>query len=93
LKNQQEVKKIFSGKQGEHTLKTQVIIHQKSSYIIRLGHSRGKIYDFRLFKTSSIRFAKLLKIIADKGYQGINKIHQLSKTPIKQLRGKKLTKE
>jgi hypothetical protein len=86
-------KKIFSVKQGEHTLKTQVIIHQKSSYIICLGHIRGKIYDFRLFKTSSIRFGELLKVIAYKGYQGISKIHQLSETPIKQLRGKKLTKE
>ncbi len=50
------------------------------------------MHDFRLFKTSGVRFGKLLKVIADKGYQGISKIHQLSATPIKRLKGKKLTK-
>lgn len=86
-------KKFFSGKQGEHTLKTQVIVCQKSGQIICLGHGKGRIHDFRLFKTSGIRFGELLKVIADKGYQGISKIHRLSETPIKKPRGKKLTKE
>lgn len=36
---------------------------------------------------------ELLKVIADKGYQGISKIHQLSETPMKKLKGKKLTKD
>jgi len=35
----------------------------------------------------------LLKVIADKGYQGISKIHQLSETPMKKFLGKKLTKD
>lgn len=47
----------------------------------------------KLFKTSGVRFGELLKVIADKGYQGISKIHRLSETPIKKSRGKKLTKE
>lgn len=84
-------KRFFSGKQGEHTLKTQVIIHQKSRQIICLGHGLGRIHDFRLFKNSGVKFGELLKVIADKGYQGITKIHQLSETPIKKLKGKKLT--
>ena len=86
-------KKFFSGKQGEHTLKTQVVIHQKSSQIICLGHAKGRMHDFKLFKTSGVKFEKLLKVIADKGYQGIHKIHQLSETPIKKSNGKKLTEE
>ena len=86
-------KRFFSGKQGEHTLKTQVVIHQKTSQIICLAHGLGRIHDFRLFKSSGIKFGELLKVIADKGYQGINKIHQLSETPIKKLKGKNLTKE
>ncbi len=85
-------KKFFSGKQREHTLKTQVVINQKSSQIICLGHGQGRIHDFRLFKTSRVRFGELLKVIADKGYQGIKKIHQLSETPVKKAKGKKLTK-
>ncbi len=85
-------KKFFSGKQREHTLKTQVVIDQKSSQIICLGYGQGRIHDFRLFKTSRVRFGELLKVIADKGDQGIKKIHQLSETPVKKAKGKKLTK-
>ncbi len=86
-------KMFFSGKQGEHTLKTQVVVHQKNGQVICLGHGKGRIHDFRLFKTSGVRFGELLKVIADKGYQGIKKIHQLSETPIKKLKGKKLTEQ
>ena len=92
-KPQKGQKKFFSGKQREHTLKTQVIIHQRSSKIICLGHGTGRIHDFRLFKDSGIKFGQLLKVIADKGYQGIVKIHKLSQTPIKKPKDKKLTQE
>ncbi|WP_293112598.1 transposase family protein [Moorena sp. SIO4G3] len=52
----------------------------------------GKMHDFQLFKTSGIKINKLVKIIADKGYQGISKIHELSETPIKKPKGKNLNK-
>lgn len=86
-------KRFFSGKQKKHTLKTQVIVQQKTAKIICLSHGKGKSHDFCLFKTSGAKFSELLKVIADKGYQGIAKIHQLSETPIKKKKGKKLTKE
>lgn len=86
-------KRFYSGKKGEHTLKTQVVFGQKTGKIICLAHEKGKTHDFRLFKSSNVRFHKLLKVIADKGYQGIAKIHKLSKTPVKKPRGGKLTKE
>lgn len=70
---------------GLLTLKTQVVVRQKSGQVICLEHGKGRIHDFRLFKTSGVRFGELLKVIADKGYQGIKKIHQLSETPIKKL--------
>ena len=50
---------------------------QKNSQVICLGHGKVIINDFRLFKTSSVRFGDLLKVIADKGYQVIAEIHQL----------------
>ena len=84
-------KGFFSGKQKEHTLKTQVIVDQKTLRIICLAHGKGKIHDFRLFKSSGVKFNGILKIMADKGYQGIAKIHELSETPIKKKKGKKLT--
>ena len=84
---------FYSGKQKEHTLKTQLIIEKKTLKIICLKHGKGKTHDFKLFKNSGIKFRGLLKLIADKGYQGIAKIHKLSETPIKKPKGGKLTKE
>jgi hypothetical protein len=51
------------------------------------------VHDFKLFQNSGVRVGDLIKIIADKGYQGIAKIHKLSETPIKRKKGKKLSKE
>ncbi|QFS50785.1 Transposase [Nostoc sphaeroides CCNUC1] len=47
-----------------------MVIHQKSSQIICLEHGLGRIHDFKLFKSSGVKFGELLKVIADKGYQG-----------------------
>ncbi len=85
-------KRFYSGKQGGHTLKTQAIIGQKTLKIMCLGHGKGRNHDFRLFKNSGVKFHKLVKLIADKGYQGIAKIHDKSETPIKKPKGGKLTK-
>ena len=81
------------GKQREHTIKTQLIIQQKSEKILCLVNGKGRTHDFKLFKNSGVKFGTLMKVIADKGYQGIAKIHQLSETPIKKKKGKKLTLE
>ena len=85
-------KSFYSGKKKQHTLKTQVVFGQKSSQIICLAHDKGKTHDFKLFKNSQTRFHQLIKVIADKGYQGIAKLHNLSQTPIKKSKKKKLTK-
>lgn len=92
-KPKENQKSFYSGKQGEHTLKTQVIIDLKSLKIICLASGKGRVHDFKLFKESGVRVGDLIKMIADKGYQGIKKIHELSETPIKKKKGKKLTKE
>ena len=86
-------KQFYSGKQREHTLKTQLVIQQKSGLIVCLVNGKGRTHDFKLFKNSGVKFGTLIKVIADKGYQGIAKIHKLSETPIKKPKGEKLTKE
>lgn len=86
-------KQFYSGKQKEHTLKTQLVIEQKNNRIVCLVNGKGKTHDFQLFKNSGVKFGNLIKVIADKGYQGIAKIHQLSQTPIKKKKGKKLSQE
>ncbi len=86
-------KRFYSGKQKEHTLKTQVVLGEQTGIIICLAHEKGKTHDFKLFKKSKVKFHKLLQIIGDKGYQGISKLHENSETPIKKPRGGKLTKQ
>jgi hypothetical protein len=85
-------KRFYSGKQKEHTLKTQLIIEQKTLKIICLAHGKGKTHDFKLFKNSGVKFQENCKLIADKGYQGIKKLHERSETPQKKPKGGKLTK-
>ena len=60
-------KTFYSGKQGEHTLKFQVVLGGKSGLIMCLNHEKGRTHDFKLFKNSKIKFHKLLKVIADRG--------------------------
>jgi hypothetical protein len=92
-KPKENQKSFYSGKQGEHTLKTQVIIDLKNLKIICLATGKGRVHDFQLFKDSGVKVGNVIKMIADKGYQGIKKIHELSETPIKRKKGKKLIKE
>jgi aspartokinase len=51
----------------------------------------GKEHDFRLFKTSKVRLRANIECLGDKGYQGIQKLHRLSRTPKKKPKGGKLT--
>ncbi len=69
------------------------MLGEQTGKIICLAHEKGESHDFRLFKSSQVRFHQLLKVIGDKGYQGITKIHGNSETPIKKPRGGKLTKK
>ncbi len=86
-------KRFYSGKQKEHTLKTQVVLGHKTGKIICLAHDKGRTHDFKLFKKTHLRFHQLLRVIGDKGYQGITRFHENSETPIKKPRGGKLTKQ
>jgi hypothetical protein len=92
-KPKENQKSFYSGKQKEHTLKTQIIVDLKSQKIICLASGKGRVHDFRLFHNSGVRVGDLIKIIADKGYQGIAKIHKSSEKPMKRKKGKKLSKE
>jgi hypothetical protein len=92
-KPKENQKSFYSGKQKEHTLKTQLIVDLKSLKIICLASGKGRVHDFKLFQNSGVKVGDLIKMIADKGYQGIAKIHKLSETPIKRKKGKKLSKE
>ena len=55
--------------------------------------SNGKKHDFRLFKESKTHINPSVKVLADTGYQGIQKIHKNSVLPKKRKRNVELTRE
>ena len=53
----------------------------------------GTTHDFGLYKHSKLNLNKDLELIADIGYQGLDKLHEKSQTPKKRPKNGKLTKE
>lgn len=49
------------------------------------------MHDFSLFKTSGVKLPPRVQCLADKGYQGIAKLHANSHPPKKKPRGSDLT--
>jgi len=49
--------------------------------------------DMELFRQSGIHIFRFILLVGDKGYQGINELHENSLTPYKKPKGGKLTKE
>lgn len=73
------------------TLKTQIVVEQQTKLIICTAYCKGKEHDFKLYKGSKINLATEIKLLGDKGYQGIKKIHNNSQIQIKS-REKKIRK-
>ena len=88
---QKKQKKSYSGKQKYHTIKSQVLANTKSTEIICTAFSNGRTHDFSLFKKSKIGMNEKLELLGDKGYQGIKKIHNNSRTPLKKTKNKTLS--
>lgn len=65
-------------------------LHQK---ILCVATSAGKTHDFALFKHSRLALAPTLELLADSGYQGIDKLHPNSHTPHKKSKHHPLTPE
>ena len=88
---QKKQKKYYSGQQKYHTIKSQVLANKKSAKIICTAFSEGKTHDFSFFKKSKIGMNEKLELLADQGYQGIKKIHNNSRTPIKKNKKQELS--
>jgi IS5 family transposase len=68
-------------------------VNQKTKEIICIAVDKRKIHDFRIWKKSQIGISKNTELLADKGYQGIKKLCNFSRTPIKKPRKASLSKE
>jgi hypothetical protein len=72
-------------------LKSQVIINGATRRVICTAHARGPVHDFALYKRSKVEPHENLELLADSGYQGLQKLHEKSKTPQKKPRKSDLT--
>ena len=72
-------------------LKTQLVIDPKTQAVICTTFGAGKEHDFHLFKRSKVKLKKQTQCLADRGYQGIQKLHPNSQLPKKKLKGKQLS--
>jgi hypothetical protein len=72
-------------------LKSQVIVDLKTKQIICTAHGKERQHDFKLLKTSQVKMIGTTVCLADKGYQGIKKLHPNSQIPIKKPRGGQLS--
>jgi len=69
------------------------VIDGHNQTILCVATSEGKVHDFALFKQSRVALAPQVKLLADTGYQGVNKWHPNSQTPHKKSRHHPLTSE
>jgi hypothetical protein len=68
------------------------VIDGRTRQVICTAHGRGTTHDFAFYKHSKLRLNPDLELIADSGYQGLNKLHGKSQTPTKKPRKGQLTK-
>ncbi|KKQ33551.1 MAG: Transposase [candidate division TM6 bacterium GW2011_GWF2_37_49] len=66
---------------------------KKTAKIICTNVAIGKRHDFRFLKESGVRVLEKIKILADSGYQGLQKIHTNTSMPKKKSKKQPLTLE
>jgi hypothetical protein len=86
-------KAFYSGKKHFHTIKAQLIICALTMQILSVVVGKGRQHDFALFKASKLLLNPNSKLLADSGYQGIEKYHKNSSIPFKKKKGKSLSAE
>ena len=67
------------------------MIDQTSQKILCVATSVGKTHDFALFKNSRLALAPTVELLADTGYQGVDKLHHNSQIPHKKSKHHPLT--
>ena len=70
----------------------QLLIDLATLQVLHTVYGKGHENDFGLYKRSGLHLNGKLALLADKGYQGIAKLHSQSFIPCKKPRGGKLTR-
>lgn len=70
-----------------------MVINGRTREVICTAQARGPVHDFALYKRSRVEPHESLEVLADSGYQGLDRLHAKSKTPRKKPRKSELTDE
>jgi len=68
----------------------QAVVEQKQQRIICTAFTCGRQHDFALFQNSRLPWPSDLPVMADRGYQGLQKQHAGAALPVKKPRGGEL---
>lgn len=69
------------------------MVDGRTRQVICTAHGRGPTHDFALYKQSKLELHESLELLADSGYQGLDKRHDKSQTPKKKPKKGQLTKD
>ena len=81
---------FYSGKKKRHTLKTEIRTTPEGKIVHVSQSAPGSCHDFALYKKDPLRNKKI-KVLADSGYQGLDKLHPRTEIPYKKPKGKLLS--
>ncbi len=84
-------KEYYSRKKQRHTIKVQIVVDASTWDDIFISTGKGREHDFSIFHESKVHFTRWTQVIADKGYQGIQKLHFNSVVPIRVKKGRSLS--
>ena len=70
-----------------------MVVNGRTREVICAAQARGPVHDFALYKRSRVEPHESLEVLADSGYQGLDKLHAKSRTPRKKPRNGHLTDE
>lgn len=85
-------RKFYSGKKKKHTQKVEIITDLNGKILCISKSYPGRTHDFKIRKQSS-KIPKNVTVLADSGYQGLQKIHKNTVLPFKRRRKCPLTTE
>ena len=74
-------------------MKSQVVVNGRTRQIICTAHAGGPVHDFALYGRSKVEPHESLEVLGDSGYQGLQKLHEKSRTPPKKPHKAELTDE
>jgi IS5 family transposase len=69
------------------------VVNGRTRRVLCTHLGRGPLHDFALYQRSHLEPHESLEVLADSGYQGLQKLHAKSRTPRKKPRKGELTDE